>query len=415
MKASCPMHSVDPFDPAFIADPYPILAQLRVGAPISYVENLNLWLVTRYDDAKAILLDPATYSNAMTQKPLFPIAEEAQQILDAANFMPHPAPVGLTGSDAPIHTRLRKHLARAMAFTPKKIASLEEAVAQSSAELIDAFAHRGHSELVSELTGVLPARVVFKIIGFPEEDHEQLRLWCSDRLTMFWGRSSVAEQCKVADGLAKYWSYCLAFAEAEQGPACLTTELIRVSRDDPNPLSRIEIAGILFGLIFAGQETTANVLTETFRMLLEDRARWKALMEDRTLIPNAFEETLRLAPPIAAWRRITTKPTTLSGVDLPAGAVVLVHLGSAGHDESTFTDSESFDAKRENATKHFAFGHGVHFCLGAPLSRMEARILINSVIDRIPDIRLRTPQTFEYVPNIAFRGPKQLFVEWGQQ
>jgi cytochrome P450 len=415
MKASCPMHSVDPFDPAFIADPYPVLAKLRVGAPISYVENLNLWLVTRYDDAKAILLDPATYSNAMTQKPLFPISEEAQQILDAANFMPHPAPVGLTGSDAPIHTRLRKHLARAMAFTPKKIASLEEAVAHSSAELIDAFAHRGHAELVSELTGVLPARVVFKIIGFPEKDHEQLRLWCSDRLTMFWGRSSVAEQCKVADGLAKYWSYCLAFAEAEQGPACLTTELIRVSRDDPNPLSRIEIAGILFGLIFAGQETTANVLTETFRMLLEDRDRWKALMEDRTSIPNAFEETLRLAPPIAAWRRITTKPTTLSGVNLPAGAVVLVHLGSAGHDESTFADSESFDAKRANSTKHFAFGHGVHFCLGAPLSRMEARILINSVMDRIPDIRLRTPQTFEYVPNIAFRGPKQLFVEWGQQ
>jgi cytochrome P450 len=407
--SKCPY---DPFDPAIVADPYPRLAEIRDESPAVFLHDTNLWLITRYADAKAILLDPQTYSNGITQKPLFPICKEAQAVLDEANFMPAPAPVGLTGSDAPVHTRLRRYVARAAAFTAGKMAQLEPVARETTNELIDRVSGEQSCDAVASFTAALPARIIYEFIGFPRKDHAQLRAWCSDRLAMFWGKSSVEEQCHVAKGLASYWTYCLEFAESDQAPGTLTGDLVSLRLPGMEPLSRLEIAGILFGLVFAGQESTANVLGELLHILLKDPTLWEALGNDRSKIPGAFEEALRIAPPLSAWRRITTKATSIGGVDIPAGAHILVHLGSAGHDAAVFPEPEVFDPRRSNANMHLAFGQGVHSCLGAPLSRMEARVLLNGLLDRIPTLRLVQPQTVEYVPNITFRGPIKLFVEW---
>jgi cytochrome P450 len=165
-------------------------------------------------------------------------------------------------------------------------------------------------------------------------------------------------------------------------------------------------------MLFAGHETTSNLLAEGIKTLLTHREQWDALCADPALIPGAVEELARYCPSIFAWRRLVRKPTTLAGVDLPAGAQLLLVLGSANRDEQCFHHGETFDIRRENAKHHLTFGHGVKYCLGAPLARLEARIVLEELTRRFPSLRLVPDQQFEYIPNTSFRGPSHVWVEW---
>lgn len=398
----------DLFDPEFIADPYPALAIARRENPVVHLPELNLWLVSTFSHVQQVLRDPEKFTNANVQQPLFPFAAETKQYLVQSGFSPGPA---LTGSDGDLHARLRKNLQSALEFTPDKLQELESMIEASACQLIDAVSPMSEFDLVQSLTFKFPARVVFRLIGFPEEHDDQLQGWCLDRLRMFWGYSSVQEQLPIAEGLSEYWRYCVDFVEHYRGPnTSITRRLLDTHREDPEQLSKHEIAGIIFGLVFAGQETTANLLASMFMFLLSDRSRWDRVREDRNLSDRAFNETLRLAPPIAAWRRLTNEDVVLGGVQIPKGSHLLVHLGSAGHDEEKFVNAEKFDLDRREAAKHLAFGVGRHFCLGASLARLEARVVLNLVLDRMSDIELVSEQEINYVPNIAFRGPDRVLV-----
>ena len=148
------------------------------------------------------------------------------------------------------------------------------------------------------------------------------------------------------------------------------------------------------------------------RLLLEKRERWEELLGDRDMIPDTVEECLRLEPSITAWRRITTRDTEIAGISIPKGSHLLLHLGASGHDSEMFPNGEEFDSRRPNAGAHLAFGHGVHFCLGAGLARAEAQLVLKLLLDRFPQLRLVPRQDFGYVPNLCFRGPKHLLVQW---
>jgi cytochrome P450 len=163
-------------------------------------------------------------------------------------------------------------------------------------------------------------------------------------------------------------------------------------------------------LSFAGHETTTNLIGNTVRCLLEDSSRWAALVADPALIPNAVEEVLRYDSSVPIWRRLTTRPTTLAGVDLPAGAKVLLWLAAAGRDHDVFPEPDTFDLHRPNARHHIAFGKGIHFCLGANLSRLELRVVLEELVGRYPALRLAGGQTVEYHPNMSFRGPERLLL-----
>lgn len=406
MTSGCPYK--DLFDPEFIRDPYPALEFARKEEPVVKIDELNLWLITAHKDVLKVLRSPKIFSNRNVQSPLFPFSVDAVATLAKNGFSPGTA---LTGSDGPLHKRLRAELSKALDFTPERMTSLTESVKTAATQLLDCIVDE-QFDLVASLTFKFPARVVFKLIGFPDRDHDQLQAWCMDRLTMFWGRCPPDQQVKVAEGLSAYWKYCEDFvASSNLNEDTITGRLLAINNEDESRVSRHEITTIIFGLVFAGQETTANALASMFRFLLEDRSRWSAVLDDRSMVLSAFNETLRLAPPIAAWRRYTEQDVEISGVQIPAGSHILLHLGSAGHDDVEFADPNSFDLKREDDDRHLAFGMGLHYCLGAPLAKLEAEVLLNMVLDRFPSLELLPEQTFSYIPNIAFRGPQRLLTK----
>lgn len=407
----CPFHFPGLLDPEYVRNPYPVLARARVEQPIIELEEIGLWLVTRYDDIKRILRDPETFSNANTQKTMFPLCPEAQRVLKDRGFG---ATVGLSGVDPPAHTRLRKYYSSIISFPPSRVAELRPWIRRQASELLDVVAGHGRADLCAALTTPLPARVVFRLIGFPDGDAEMLLDWCMARLRMGFGSTGPAEQVVMAEKMAAYWNYCVDFVDrCEREPGDnLASELMRLRATEPDSMSRDDVNNFIFGLIFAGQETTNHAIASALRLLLEERTRWEAMQANRDLIPNAFEECLRLEPSIFAWRRITTRDTEVAGVALPKGSELLLHLGSAGHDLAVFENAESFSTQRTNATAHLTFGHGIHFCLGAGLARAEGQIVLELLLERFPDLRLVPGQDYAYVPNLAFRGPTKLLVEW---
>ena len=181
---------------------------------------------------------------------------------------------------------------------------------------------------------------------------------------------------------------------------------------DGQPLTQQEAATVLFGLLLAGHETTTNLLTNGVRRFLEQRARWEELCADPTLIPNAVEEVLRYDSSVIIWRRKTKVPTRIRDVAIPADANLLLLVGSANRDEAVFADPDRLDIRRTNAREHLAFGSGNHLCLGAPLARLEARVVFEELTRRLPSLHLVPDQPMTFHPNISFRGPTALQVAW---
>ena len=208
--------------------------------------------------------------------------------------------------------------------------------------------------------------------------------------------------------MAAYRGYMrdLVAAKAETPGDDLTSDLIAIHNEAPDRLGLDEIASIMFSLSFAGHETTTGLIGNTARRLLEDPARWAEIAAEPQLIPGAVEESLRYDPSVAVWRRVTTRPVTLGGVDLPAGARLFLWLAATGRDAAAFGEPDRYDLHRPDAGRHLAFGQGLHFCLGANLGKLEAQIAIAELARRYPDLSLVPGQQFTFHPNISFRGPK---------
>jgi cytochrome P450 len=405
----CPVdESFDPLSAEFLADPYAaIAARPASGAPIFFAPSIGYYVITRYADIEEVFRDPATFSAAAAQAPLVPLVPEAQQILLAGGHKPQPSMVSL---DEPEHARLRKPAARA--FSMKRVTAMIPAIEATAAGLLDRVAGATEFDLVATLAFPLPANIVFSLMGVPEEDFAQLKRWCGYRAALAWGRPAPEDQVEIATGMAAYRKYLRDLVDAKAGEPGddLTTDLIAIHHEAPERLSLGEISSILFSLSFAGHETTTGLIGNTMRRLLEDPARWAEVVRQPDLIPVAVEESLRYDPSVPVWRRITTRPVTLAGVDLPAGARLFLWLAAAGRDATVFADPDQFDLHRPDADRHLAFGKGLHFCLGANLGRLEAQIAIAELARRYPRLRLAPDQELTFHPNISFRGPQALKV-----
>lgn len=397
------------FKPFDLNDPFAFYARARADAPIFYSPEIDYWVVTRYDDIRDIFRDPATFSSENTQAPYRQRPAEVQQILDEGGFS---VVTGLSGRQPPEHTRLRGFIKKA--FTPRRIASLEPEIRAIATRMIDSFADRGHADLVAELARDLPALVIFRMLGIPDADVPKVKEWAQSRVYMNFGDAPVSEQARHARNLVLYWRYCreLVQARLRDPQDDLPGDLARIYLQGDQTLTPDEIAALVYGQLTAGHETTTALLSNGFRELLTQRGAWEAICRDPDAIPAAVEELLRISAPVFTWKRRTKKPVRVGGVDLPAETNLLLLLGSANHDDHVFAEPDRIDLERDNASRHLSFGLGIHFCLGAPLARLEARVVLEELSQRLPALRLKEGQRFDYTANTTFRGPSHVLVEW---
>ncbi|MBV9325836.1 MAG: cytochrome P450 [Chloroflexi bacterium] len=399
----------DPFEATFLADPYPFFAAYRQRQPVFHSPALDYWVLARYADVRAAFRDTSLYSAANALSPIQPRTPRAAGIM-AEGFGSVPT---LTNTDPPVHTRARR-IAN-VAFTPRMVAAMEPFIREMAIHLIEDRLQGGQADIVRALTWELPALVIFKVLGVPDEDVPQVKSWAGNRLIFMFGRTDDPTQEQVAEGMVAFWRYTETLvADRTINPRQdFTTELVQAVDAEGERLRPEEVATVLFGLLLAGHETTTNLLSNGVRRFLEHRANaWEALCAEPGLIPNAVEEVLRFDPSVVMWRRKTKVPVTISGVDVPADANLLLLIGSANRDKEMFSDPERFDIRRANAREHLSFGMGNHLCLGAPLARLEARVVFEELTRRRPGLTLLPEQRLAFHPNISFRGPSSLEVRW---
>lgn len=407
--SGCPVkHDFTMMDAEFLDDPYPIYRDLR-DERVFYASDLGVYVVTRYADIDHVFAHPELFSSSVTLTPLTPPTPEARAILDSVELY---RPPNLINADPPRHTAIRGFVQEAM--TPKRLREMEPIVREWANGRITAMIELGRADVFSELAFPLPALTGFRILGFPQEDLEMIKDWCHDRVEFTYGRAHPDEQIRIATNVAKFWVYVNTFvAERIARPIDdLASDLARHHLADPEFFTPRDIATVLFEMAVASHETTTNLITNGLRRLLEQREQWEKLVVDPRLVPNAVEECLRYDGSVVSWRRRAVQDVTLGGVEIPQDATVLILLTSANRDPDTFAEPERFDITRRDARKHLTFGKGIHFCQGAPLARMEARVVLELLRERTPGMRIVPDQTFHFTRNVVMRGPSTLWVDF---
>ncbi len=407
MTDRCPFA---PFSDGYRADPYPTFAGVRAEGPAFHSDELDMWVVTGHEDSAMILADTDRFSASIAQEPLLPFGPEAGRVL-AEGFGYVPV---MTNLDLPEHTRIRRH--NLTAFSARRVAALEPFVREVTGQLLDRLLTQPRFDWVGGLAFPLPITVIFELLGFDHADADQVKDWAGDRLTIMFGRPDEAEQMRVAENMRDFWGYCADHVARRRRERAddFTSALLDIGDADPAAISEVEITSVIFGLANAGHETTTNLLANAVNLLLTHREQWQALCADPTLIPNAVEEALRFDSSVNAWRRRALVDVELAGdgdaVTIPAGAKVLILLGSANRDPDHYERPDEFDVRRDDARQHLSFGRGIHYCLGAPLARLEGRVVLEELAARAPDLRL-ADQELHYPPIISFRGPTELWLE----
>ncbi len=397
----------DLFTWEFAADPYPAYAWLREHAPVYRAElpsGVSAWLVTRYDDARQALADtrlsknPSAHSEQAHGKGKVGIPGER-----GANLMTH-----LLNIDPPDHTRLRRLVARA--FTPRRVAAFAPRVQELTDGLIDGFAARGSADLIHEFAFPLPIYAICDLLGVPAEDQDDFRDWAGMMLRHGGGpRGGVGRAVKKMRG---YLADLIHRKRDDLGDD-LISGLIRAS-DHGEHLTENEAAAMAFILLFAGFETTVNLIgngTYTLLRRPEERHRLQAALAagDTALLETGVEELLRYDGPVelATWR-FATEPLTLGGQRVAAGDPVLVVLAAADRDPAKFERPDVLDLSRRD-NNHLGYGHGIHYCLGAPLARLEGRTALATLLRRLPDLRLDAdPAELRWRGGLIMRGLRTL-------
>ncbi|WP_019053835.1 cytochrome P450 [Sphingobium xenophagum] len=404
-----PALSFKPFSEEYLADPYRVFSLIREAKPVFYDEEIGYWVVSRYADVRECFRDQERFSAAITLDQLKPLAPEALQVLVDSGVVPGSA---LVNEDPPTHAQRRKRLM--VAFTPQRIRATEPRIREFVRGYIDRIVARGSADLVRDLVWDVPALVAFHFTGIPEDEVELCKGFATSYALFNWGYPSQEEQLRLSRKLADYWRYATMHIErlSRNLGDDFISEMIRGHLEDGELFDRNYLVWMMMNFTFAGHETTTAASANMFRALLENRAQWEALVADPSLIPNAVEECLRYSSSVVAWRRTTKVPVEIDGEAIPAGANLLILNGSANHDANEFAQPETLDIRRSNANRNLSFGFGAHLCMGAPVARLEMRIMLEELTARLPHLQLVQPQDFRFSANTSFRGPSSVLVEW---
>ncbi|MGW7544559.1 cytochrome P450 family protein [Streptomyces sp. NPDC054770] len=393
MEASTTPPAPAAVDPAeLLADPYAGYARLREAGPVHRVagtDGLPAWLVTRYEDVRQALADPRLSLDKANAKPGGYRGLALPPALDA----------NLLNMDPPDHTRVRRLVSRA--FTPRRIALLREPVRRTADALLDAMAPLGRADLIDAYAAPLPIAVICELLGVAEEDRPDFRSW-TDALVV--PDPARPERAKEAVGaLLAFFARLLARKRAEPADDLLSA-MIAV-RDEEDRLSEDELMSLAFLILFAGYENTVHLIGNATLALLQNPAQLAALRADPDRLGPAVEELARFdGPAPLAIRRFPTEDVSIGGVTVPAGETVLLSLAAAHRDPRRFPEPDRLDIGRD-ATGHLALGHGIHYCLGAPLARLEAEIALGALLQRFPRLELDVPaDRLGWRPSMRTRG-----------
>ncbi|MYH70594.1 MAG: cytochrome P450, partial [Gammaproteobacteria bacterium] len=304
----------DLFHEPQLSDPYPFFKLLRQDAPVFYAADIDHWVVSRYEDVKQVLRDHENYSAQNTIAPIHPLCAAAREALQDGGWNMVPA---LGNADRPEHTRTRMNVVKA--FTPRRIAELEPYVGAVVNGAVDGFRQNGKAELMAELLFDLPALVILKMLGFPDEQVPAIKEGAKNRILFVWGRPTDEEQTRLASGLAGFFRLCRQLVDERLARPSddLTSELLRVRAGKDEILSLDVIASILFAFFTAGHETTSSLLGNGIVQLLRHREAWGRIVAEPSLIPGAVEEILRYDSSVISWRRKARRQVDIAGVRVP--------------------------------------------------------------------------------------------------
>jgi cytochrome P450 len=390
----------NPMDPAFVADPYPTYRQLRAEDPVHH-SPLGFWVLTRYEDVVAALRDPR-------------LAKEAIAAFVAARFG---APVPIMGlsmldRDPPDHTRLRSLVSKA--FTPRVVEGLRPRIQQIVDGLLDRVRDAGSMDLIEEFAYPIPVNVICEMLGVPVEDHERFKGWSLDIArgldSILLPPDSEVPKRSVASrhALADYFRELIARRRASPR-ADLLSGLI-AAEEAGDKLSENELLATCILLLIAGHETTVNLIGNGTLALLRHPDELQRLRDTPALIGSAVEELLRFDGPVQRTARIPSEDVVIDGHKIAKGEMVMPFIGAADRDPAQFPDPDRLDITRTD-NRHIAFGWGIHFCLGAPLARVEGQIAINTLVQRFPKLALAT-ESPEFRQSLTLRGLKSLPVRF---
>jgi len=392
----------NPMDPEFVADPYPTYHRLRAEDPVHH-SPLGFWVLTRYADVMAMLRDPR-----LTKEPIAAFV--------AARFGMAVPPPGLGLSmldrDPPDHTRLRGLVSKA--FTPKALESLRLHIQQIVDDLLADAGGKGQMDLIEEFAYPLPVRVICEMLGVPVKDHERFKAWGLDIArgldAIMLPPDSAVGQRSIAGrrALAAYFRELIAARRAAPRDDMLSALIAAEEAGDK--LNEEELLATCILLLVAGHETTVNLIGNGTLALLRHPAELRKLRENPGLIGTAVEELLRFDGPVQRTARIPSEDITIGGQTIGKGEMVMPFLGAADRDPTQFPEPDRLDITRAD-NRHIAFGMGIHFCLGAPLARMEGQIAINTLLRRLPKLALATDRP-QFRQSLTLRGLEALPVSF---
>lgn len=385
-------------------NPYPFYQLARTSEPIFYSPVFDAYVLTCYDDILAVLKDPVKFSSANSLQAVNNYSPEVIEILTQG--FPF---ISLISSDGELHKRLRAPLMKA--FAPEKLKAMEGFIYAIANRLVDSFIEKGRAEILSEFAYPLTLETIFTMYNVPLEKMAQVKHCGSSTTSLFSSHSTPEQQIQYA---CDYVALQNVMADlVEQHRVKPSNDFISEVLQNSD-LNTGEIVSLLCEMVLAGHKTTANLIGNSLKILLEHPQLWQKICHEQSLIPAVLEEVLRYDTPAPSMSRITTAEVSLAGMILPKGSRILMIYASAHHDENHFSNSETFELERfkDKTPNHFAFGHGMHHCTGSNLARREARIALEVLTQRLPNLRLSPNQEFARVPAMLNRGYASLELEW---
>ncbi|NMF66996.1 cytochrome P450 [Brasilonema octagenarum] len=368
-----------PTDPQFLLNPYPWLAKMRQEAPVFYDKEQQAWMMFRYDDVERVSSQWKTFSSKSPK----PLGRE-----DFTQDLIH--------TDPPKHQSLRTLVQKV--FTPNRVEALAPRITELTHELLDQMKQHKQVDLIQAFSSPLPIIVIGEILGVPLEDRENFKHWSDGVL---------ASDPTAIKNMADYFRQLLKERRSHPGKD-LISDLI-AAYEEGEKLTGQEVVDFCILLLTAGNETTTNLITNTIWCLHEHPDENQRLLHDLSLLPSAIEEVLRYYSPITFLNRFTQVETQIGDQTIPPGQLVHPWLTSANRDELHFENADRFIIDRE-PNKHFAFGNGIHFCLGAPLTRLEAKIGLKALLSEFPNLRVDSKEPLKPIPNIRVHGLESLSV-----